>query len=95
MSSLSIFCQQYYIGTLVDRDYRVTAKSHGIAVDVRYDIDMLQFPIEKARLRSFPYPVLTAIGATVGYGWSIEARAVSLMPDGSTCHDTKSMLPFL
>lgn len=65
----------------MDRDYRITAKAHGLAIDVRYDTDMLHFPIEKARLRSFSYPALTAIAATVGYGWSIEAKAVSFLPD--------------
>lgn len=76
------------IGRLLDRDYRIMAKSQGLAVDVRYDRDMLRFPIEKARLRSFAYPTLTAIAAAVGYGWSLEAKSVSFFPDGQTCPNT-------
>ena len=73
----------------MDRDYRITAKSHGLAIDVRYDTDILQFPIEMARLRSFFYLAHTAIAATVGYGWSIEAKAVSLLPGIDTNPDTE------
>ncbi len=65
----------------MDWDYRVTAKSYGLPTDKRCGTDMLQFPIEKARLRSFSYPVLTAIAAVVGYGWSIEAKAVRFLSD--------------
>lgn len=37
---------------ITDRDYRVTAKSHGLSIDrVRGD-DILGFPIERARLRT-------------------------------------------
>ena len=67
---------------MVDRDYCITAKFHGPTVDQRYDINTLQFRIEKARLRSFIYPSLIAIAATVGYGWSIEVKAVSFSLDG-------------
>ena len=70
---------KHCLGKMVDRDYCITAKSHGLTVDKRYDTNMLQFPIEKARLRSFPYPGLTAIAATVSYGWSIEVKSCKFL----------------
>ena len=64
------------IGRLLDRDYRLTARSHGLVIDrVRGD-DLLLFPIELARLRSFFYAFGTAMVAVVGYGWSVQAKFV-------------------
>ena len=64
------------IGRLLDRDYRLTARSHGLVVDrVRGD-DLLLFPIELARLRSFFYAFGTAMVAIVGYGWLVQVKFV-------------------
>lgn len=66
-----------YAGKIMDRDYRQTAKSHGIFVDNVHGDDLSQFPIEKARLKSILYPIVAGAVATCGYGWSLESKTVS------------------
>lgn len=50
--------RQYAIGMVTDRDYCITAKQHNFSIDRLRGDNMLQFPIEKARLRSIWMSVL-------------------------------------
>ena len=68
-------------GWIADRDYRVTAKSHGLEQD-KNDHDLTNFPIEKARLRSVFIYIAISSASTLGYGWALQAKTVS-SPDQS------------
>ena len=69
----------YSMGKLLDHDYRVTAKRHGLPVSKSSD-DVTNFPIEQARLRSvFPIMFLSAI-ATAAYGWGLHAKTHIAVP---------------
>ncbi|KAL8712656.1 MAG: hypothetical protein Q9220_003188 [cf. Caloplaca sp. 1 TL-2023] len=60
----------------MDRDYRLTAAEVGFAIDKTKGDDLTRFPIEKARLRSIWYFVSISTACTIGYGWTLEAKAV-------------------
>ena len=64
-------------GWILDRDYRVTAKSHNLPIDSVRGDNLLIFPVEKARLRSAFIPIGVAAVTFVGYGWSLHFQAVS------------------
>jgi len=63
----------YFMGRLLDHDYKATAQKYGLPVSKSTN-DITNFPIEQARLRSvFPLLVLSGI-TTAGYGWSLHAK---------------------
>jgi len=66
------------LGLIIDRDYQKTAAAAGFTVNKTKGDDLSDFPIEKARLRSIWYFMGLSIACTVGYGWSVEMRTVSL-----------------
>lgn len=74
-------------GRIMDRDYRMTAAAVGFTIDKTNGDDLTRFPIEKARLRSIWYYVTVSITCTVGYGWTLETRTVSLMCVSCTMPD--------
>lgn len=43
-------------GKLIDRDYRIVARKHGLPIDVVGEDDLSRFPIEEARMRSIFTP---------------------------------------
>lgn len=53
------------------------AKLHNLVVDDIHGDNLFTFPIEKARLRSIIYPIVAVLPATIGYGWSLNFKAVS------------------
>ncbi|KAI0095564.1 major facilitator superfamily transporter [Nemania sp. FL0031] len=55
----------------IDHDYRVVAKAHGLPINQVSGDDLLQFPIEKARLRSAFVPTISAFASTLSYGWLV------------------------
>lgn len=69
-----------HVGKILDRDYRHTAKAHGLSVDNVHGDDLSQFPIEKARLKSIFYPIVAGAVTIVGYGWSLESKTVCTFP---------------
>jgi hypothetical protein len=66
----------YMNGKLMDWNYRVIARAHGITVDKVVGDDLAEFPIEKARSRMswLLLPVSTVV--IVGYGWVLQQRVV-------------------
>lgn len=67
----------WWTGKQLDRDYRSTRREQGLSAQVQPAMTSLDFPIEKARLRSVWYPLAIAIVGTAGYGWSLRRRVVS------------------
>lgn len=68
----------YNAGKVMDQDYRKTAAMVGFAVDKTKGDDLAKFPIEKARLRSIWYYISISTVCTIGHGWTVEIRTVSL-----------------
>ncbi|ODA79736.1 hypothetical protein RJ55_05330 [Drechmeria coniospora] len=54
---------------LIDHDYHVTAKTHGLPEKHLNGDELLSFPIEKARMRSVCVPSVSSVAFTVLYGW--------------------------
>ncbi|KAK7416887.1 hypothetical protein QQX98_004945 [Neonectria punicea] len=68
------------VGKLADHDYRVIERSLSQNAGSRSANELLQFPIEKARLRSIsPFLIITSL-ATTGYGWSLHAGTHIAVP---------------
>ena len=67
----------YSTGFVMDRDYKIIARKSNITVDKIRGDDLRTFPIEKARLRSLWYFIAITGLCTIGYGWSVDRRAVS------------------
>ncbi|KAK7913976.1 hypothetical protein PG985_011679 [Apiospora marii] len=58
-------------GKLMDWNFRRVARSAGLSQDHKRIVNLLSFPIEKARLRlMFPY-TLVCSGILAGYGWLV------------------------
>ncbi|KAB5577942.1 putative major facilitator superfamily transporter [Coniochaeta sp. 2T2.1] len=71
----------YLVGkTVMDFDYRATARSCGITINVVSGDDIASFPIERARIRSLGYFIVVGIAATLGFGWAIERHAHLSVP---------------
>ncbi|KZZ95376.1 Major facilitator superfamily domain, general substrate transporter [Moelleriella libera RCEF 2490] len=67
-------------GYIVDWNYARIAKKLGVVRSTKRGADMLDFPIESARIQPL-YPAIT-IGAIalVGWGWSLEAETTVAVP---------------
>jgi predicted MFS family arabinose efflux permease len=63
----------------IDRDYRIVAAAHGLPVVKVSGDDLLDFPIEEARMRSAFAPVFCAFASVLVYGWLVNERLVSVM----------------
>jgi predicted MFS family arabinose efflux permease len=63
-------------GKVMNRDYRLTAKVHGITINAVAGDDLTNFPIEKARFRSVWYSISISGASVVGYGWSMQYKTV-------------------
>ncbi|KAH9905311.1 putative major facilitator superfamily transporter [Xylariomycetidae sp. FL2044] len=64
----------YVIGKVLDFDYRMTAKEARITINTTKGDDMATFPIERARVRSSMYCVVSGILAPIGFGWAVQAQ---------------------
>lgn len=74
----------------MDHDYRKTAAEVGFTVDKTKGDDLAKFPIEVARLRSIGYYISISTICTIGYGWTLQARAVRCE---NTSLDGKKLTP--
>ncbi|KAI0132552.1 major facilitator superfamily domain-containing protein [Xylariales sp. AK1849] len=70
----------FMTGKVLDRDYRKTAKEHGIPIDRTKGENLDCFPIEHARLRSIKYSVALCSFFIVGYGWSLQQKTHIAVP---------------
>lgn len=61
----------------IDRDYRIVATAHGLPVIKVSGDDLLNFPIEEARLRGAFTPTLCAFLSVLIYGWLVNQQVVS------------------
>ncbi|KAL8680722.1 MAG: hypothetical protein Q9186_003121 [Xanthomendoza sp. 1 TL-2023] len=65
----------YCSGKIMNRDYRLTARSHNIVINTASGDDLMKFPIEKARLRNIWYSIGISGACTIAYGWVIHSHA--------------------
>jgi hypothetical protein len=65
-------------GKLMDCDYCVIARAHGIAIDKVAGDDLAKFPIEKARSRMSWLLLLVSTAVIIGYGWILQERVVCI-----------------
>lgn len=63
-------------GILIDHDYRVTAKAHGLPTNKVTGDDLQHFPIEQARMRSIFVPSGFALISVITYGWLVDKKIV-------------------
>ena len=63
----------FLTGKLLDYEYRRTAQKYGLPVS-KSSNEIKDFPIEEARLYSVFYFITINAIATVGYGWTLQAR---------------------
>lgn len=70
----------FIAGRLLDRNYKLTAKVMGLAVDRFSGNDIYTFPIEKARSRGSLYWAGLSVTSLVGYGWTVERHAHPSIP---------------
>jgi len=74
-------------------EYRRVASSSGFSIDRTRGDDLLDFPIEKARLRATYFYINVAAVTTIGYGWALDKRTVRLPSEKSLeCGSTKISL---
>jgi hypothetical protein len=69
-----------WLGKIMNRDYRLTARAHNLVIDATHGDDLTAFPIEKARFRSIWYSISATGISTAGYGWALQSRSVSNLP---------------
>ncbi|KAI8721663.1 MFS domain-containing protein [Fusarium sp. LHS14.1] len=55
----------------IDHDYRVVAKAHGLPINKVSGDDLVQFPIEEARIRSAFLPTFGSFVSVLAYGWLV------------------------
>lgn len=67
-------------GQVVNRDYKIMAKKHGLLVDRVKGDDLSVFPIECARLRSSKYFIVICVPLLIAYGWTLEKKLVGDLP---------------
>jgi len=76
-------------------EYRRVASDSGFSIDRTRGDDLLDFPIEKARLRATYFYMSVAAMTTIGYGWALDKRTVRLSSNMSLKFDsTKTSLAF-
>jgi MFS family permease len=61
-------------GRILDWNYRRTAKELGLTIDKTKTDDLLNFPIERARIRTIKPLVLLSACLIAGYGWLLDKR---------------------
>lgn len=62
---------------LMDWNYRMTAKAVNFEIDRVQGDNMNHFPIERARVRLSEVIMLLRAASVIGYGWSLQQKAVS------------------
>jgi len=61
-------------------EYRRVASGLGFAIDRTRADDLLDFPIEKARLRATYFYMSVAAATTIGYGWALDNHTHFAVP---------------
>ena len=74
-------------------EYRRVASRSGFSIDRTRGDDLLDVPIEKARLRATYFYMSVAAVTTIGYGWALDERTVRLSSNTSLkFYSTKTSL---
>ncbi|KAI5921826.1 putative MFS transporter [Camillea tinctor] len=70
----------FVAGRIVDHDYRVTAETHGFDISQSEPDSHLEFPIERARLRTCKYAILVCAPLIAVYGWTLQIKSHMAVP---------------
>ncbi|CAN9174353.1 hypothetical protein AA0119_g6600 [Alternaria tenuissima] len=70
----------YTCGYVMNWEYRRVASSLGFSIDRTRGDDLLEFPIEKARLRATYFYMGAAAVTTIGYGWALDRHTHFAIP---------------
>ncbi|KAI4912637.1 hypothetical protein J4E90_006043 [Alternaria incomplexa] len=70
----------YTCGYIMNWEYRRVASGLGFAIDRTRADDLLDFPIEKARLRATYFYMSVAAATTIGYGWALDKHTHFAVP---------------
>ena len=64
----------YFVGRVLDHNYKVTAKRIGRTIDKVSGDDLIDFPIERARSRGSLWVLIISTATLVGYGWAVSTH---------------------
>jgi hypothetical protein len=64
----------------MDRDYRIMAKSQGISINRTAGDNIVDIPVELARIRSIWIFITVALSSTIGFGWAVDRQAHLSVP---------------
>ncbi|GAW26939.1 putative chloramphenicol resistance protein [Rosellinia necatrix] len=67
-------------GFVADWNFRRIAKKMGVKVDHKRGNDMMEFPVERARIQLIIPLIFVGTGACIGYGWALERKANVAVP---------------
>lgn len=67
-------------GRFLDHNYRRVARQIGVSLDRKRGIDLRHFPIERARLEVFWYPMVLASVCIIAWGWTLQVRTSLAVP---------------
>ena len=70
----------YLNGKMMDRNYKITARSIGHNINKVSGDDLDNFPIEKARARGSYYLLIVYVYALAGYGWGVALHVHESLP---------------
>ncbi|KAH6838982.1 multidrug resistance protein [Alternaria alternata] len=70
----------YTCGYVMNWEYRRVASSLGFSIDRTRGDDLLEFPIEKARLRATYFYMGAAAVTTIRYGWALDVHTHFAIP---------------
>ena len=75
--TVSTFCS----GWILDRTYRKDRTRRGFSSDRFGGDELLDFPIEKTRIRVMVIPMTTIMICIFGYGWTLQRQQVNKLCD--------------
>ncbi|CAH0045773.1 unnamed protein product [Clonostachys solani] len=67
-------------GYILDWNYRRVASKVGFKIDRRRGDNLLNFPLEKARLETVTPVIVLGVGTLISYGWVLQAKASVAVP---------------
>ncbi|KAG8525533.1 uncharacterized protein KY384_009177 [Bacidia gigantensis] len=70
----------YFVGKVMDHNYKFTAKKIGWTVNKVSGDDLNTFPIERARSRGSLWLLMVSTSTLIGYGWAVSSHVQVSVP---------------